>query len=92
MPERATLQAEREVSRGRSSDASREGPNEEESESTVGLKGALPQMTRQLELALENRDEIPTVERSEEAPTAAHGDERSGTSGLLELVLARPNL
>jgi group II intron reverse transcriptase/maturase len=49
-------------------------------------------MARQLELPLANRGEAPTVERSEEAPTATQGDERSGTSGLLELVLERQNL
>ncbi|MES1178820.1 MAG: hypothetical protein ABUL62_31145 [Myxococcales bacterium] len=32
------------------------------------------------------------VKRSEEAPTAIQGNERSGTSGLLELVLRRENL
>jgi group II intron reverse transcriptase/maturase len=49
-------------------------------------------MSRQLELPQLNRGEAPTVERSEEAPTATQGDERSGTSGLLELVLGRQNL
>jgi group II intron reverse transcriptase/maturase len=49
-------------------------------------------MTRQLELALEKTGEAPTVQRSEEAPTATHGNERSGTSGLLELALTRENL
>ena len=49
-------------------------------------------MSRQLELPQLNRGEAPTVERSEEAPTATQGDERSGTSGLLELVLERQNL
>jgi hypothetical protein len=86
------VKAEREVSRGRSSEASREGPNEEESESTVSLEGKSPQMSRQLELPLLSRGEAPRVERSEEAPTATHGDERSGTSGLLELALSRENL
>ena len=49
-------------------------------------------MSRQLELPLANRGEAPTVKRSEEAPTASQGDERSGTSGLMELVLERQNL
>jgi hypothetical protein len=48
-------------------------------------------MIRHLELPLESRGEAPTVKRSEEAPTATHGDERSGASGLLELVLERQN-
>ena len=49
-------------------------------------------MSRQLELPLASRGEAPRAERSEEAPTATHGNERSGTSGLLELVLRRENL
>jgi RNA-directed DNA polymerase len=49
-------------------------------------------MSRQLELPLENKGEALTVERSEEAPTATQGDERSGTSGLMELVCERENL
>src|SRR3954466_6717426 len=69
-----------------------EGPNEEESESTVSLEGKSPQMSRQLELPLEDRAEGPNAKRSEEAPTATHGHERSGTSGLMERVCERPNL
>ena len=92
MPERATRRRQREVSRGRSSDASREGPNEEEGETIVSLEGKGPQMTRQLELPLASRGEAPRVKRSEEAPTATHGNERSGTNGLLELALTRENL
>jgi group II intron reverse transcriptase/maturase len=49
-------------------------------------------MTRQLELLLENRGEAPTGKRSEEEPTAAHENERSGASGLMEKVCERPNL
>lgn len=69
-----------------------EGPNGEESETTVGLEGKRPQMSRQLELALERRGEAPKTERSEEAPTATHGNERSGTSDLMEKVCERRNL
>jgi RNA-directed DNA polymerase len=69
-----------------------EGPNEEESETVVSLGGKGPQMSRQLELPLESRGEAQAVERSEEAPTATHGNERSGTSGLMELVCERQNL
>ena len=58
----------------------------------MNLEGTGPQMARQLELPQLNRGEAPTVERSEEVPTATDGDERSGTSGLLELVLSRQNL
>jgi group II intron reverse transcriptase/maturase len=49
-------------------------------------------MSRQLELPLENRDEAPKVKRSEEEPTAAQGDERSGASVLMEMVCERRNL
>ena len=58
----------------------------------MGLAGKGPQMSRQLELPLESRGEAPRVGRSEEAPTATHGNERSGTSGLMEKVRERPNL
>lgn len=49
-------------------------------------------MTRQLELPLANRGEAPKGKRSEEAPTARHGNERSGASDLMEKVCERPNL
>jgi hypothetical protein len=49
-------------------------------------------MTRQLELPLETEGEGRQSRRRGEAPTAATGTERSGASGLMERVLARPNL
>jgi group II intron reverse transcriptase/maturase len=49
-------------------------------------------MSGQLELPFESRGAAPSVGRSEEAPRATSGNERSGTSGLLEEALARPNL
>jgi group II intron reverse transcriptase/maturase len=49
-------------------------------------------MTRQLELPLANRGENPTGRRSEEAPTATQGNERSGASDLMEKVCERRNL
>lgn len=49
-------------------------------------------MSRQLELPFESRGEAPRVGRSEEAPRAMSGDERSGASGLMEEALSRPNL
>ena len=58
----------------------------------MGLESTRPQMSGQLELPQLNRGEAPTVERSEEVSTATQGDERSGMSGLLELVLKRQNL
>ena len=58
----------------------------------MGLEGKRPQMSRQLELPLEGRGEAPRGKRSEELPSAAHGDERSGASDLMERVVSRPNL
>ena len=58
----------------------------------MSLEGKVPQMTGQPELPLGNRGETPTGKRSEEAPTAAHGDERSGTSDLMEKACERQNL
>jgi len=58
----------------------------------VSLEGKVPQMIRQLELPLKWSSEARSEQRSEEAPTATHGNERSGTSGLMELVLERQNL
>lgn len=49
-------------------------------------------MTRQLELPFLNRGETPTGRRSEEAPTARHGKERSGASDQMEKVCERRNL
>jgi len=92
MPERATRKRSEKSAEVVVATQSREGPNEEESETTVNLEGKVPQMSRQLELPLEDRGEAPKVERSEEAPTAIRGDERSGTSGLMELACERQNL
>ncbi len=58
----------------------------------MSLEGKRPQMSRQLELPLWSRGEASGPLRSEEAPTATKGDERSGTSGLLQRVLERSNL
>jgi RNA-directed DNA polymerase len=58
----------------------------------VRLEGKGPQMSGQLELPLDNRGEAPTAKRSEEAPTATHEIERSGTSDLMEKVCERRNL
>jgi RNA-directed DNA polymerase len=69
-----------------------EGPNGEESETTVGLGSKRPQMSRQLELPLEGRGETLRTKRSEEEQPAARGNERSGASDLMELVCERRNL
>ena len=49
-------------------------------------------MSRQLELPEGGRGETPTAPRSVETPMATHGDERSGTSDLMERVCERANL
>ena len=49
-------------------------------------------MTRQLELPLGGRGETPRAERSAEARTATHDNERSGASDLMERVCERANL
>lgn len=94
MPERATRQraAEREVSRGHSSPNRDEGPNEREGGTPVSLEGARSQMSRQLELPLAGRGEAPRSQRSEKASTAASGDGRSGTNGLMKEVVQPRNL
>ena len=49
-------------------------------------------MSRQLELPLAGRGEAPRGKRSEEVPTATHGNERLGASDLMDRVVSRPNL
>jgi RNA-directed DNA polymerase len=49
-------------------------------------------MTGQPELPLGHRGETPTRKRSEETPTATHGNERSGASDLMAKVCERRNL
>ena len=49
-------------------------------------------MTRQLELPLKSEGEARQRQRSGEAPTAVSGTGRSGASGFMERVLARPNM
>lgn len=58
----------------------------------MGLGSKRPQLSRQLELPLEGTGEARSAERSEEAPTAAHRNERSGASDLMAKVCVRRNL
>lgn len=58
----------------------------------MSLGRARPQMSRQLELPWGSKGEALMAPRSEEAKTATHGNERSGTSGLMEKVVSRRNL
>jgi len=60
----------------------------------VNLVDATRQKTRQLELPFKGRGEAPRAERSGEALTAAHGNERSGNDDarLMERVVERGNV
>jgi hypothetical protein len=72
-----------------------EGPNGEESETTLRLGMATHQKSMQMELLPEDRGEAPNVRRSGEAMPAAQGNERSGNGRPLELmerVVERGNL
>jgi RNA-directed DNA polymerase len=72
-----------------------EGPNGEESESTVRHERAVHQMSNdQFELPLDGRGEAPRAERSGEAMSAAQGDERSGldTMRLMARMVEGGNL
>jgi RNA-directed DNA polymerase len=88
----ADAEAERERSRRLGRLWRRKGPNGRESEAIMHLGGAMPQKIQQLELPYTSRGEAPRGMRSEEAPTAGHGDERSGASGLMEAVCEPRNL
>ena len=69
-----------------------EGPNEEESETTVHLEPAMRQMSMQMELPLETRGEALRGKWSGEAVSAVQGDERSGVDDLMGRVVERDNL
>ena len=93
MPERATRKRSEKSAEVVVAASDRgEGPNGEEGETIVSLGSARPQKARQLELPLEDRGGTPNVERSAEARTATHGNERSGASDLMERVCERANL
>jgi len=73
----------------------REGPNREESETTVHHEEAAHQMSNaQLELPLEERGEAPNAERRGEAHSTTHRIERSGDDEafLMERIVERGNL
>ena len=55
------------------------------------LEGAGPQMSGEPEPRSEGRGEAPSVRSGEGALTARQGDERSGTSRLMERVVSIPN-
>lgn len=58
----------------------------------MNLGGARRQRVKQVELPLEAGGEAPQGQRGGEAPTAAHGDGRSGTDHLMERVVERGNV
>jgi len=58
----------------------------------MGLEDALRQKSEQLELPLIYRGETPKGQRSVEALTAAHDEERSSKEDLMELVVAESNV
>jgi RNA-directed DNA polymerase len=71
----------------------REGPNGEESDTTVRHGTARHQIAiAQMELALGDKGEAPIAQRSGEARPTARGDERSGDGDLMERVVERSNL
>ena len=58
----------------------------------MGLEDAMRQKSEQLELPLIYRGEAPNSQRSVEASTAAHDEERSSKEDLMELVVAESNV
>ena len=70
-----------------------EGPNEQESETTVTLDGVRHQTPAQAGPTTEGRGEAPGGSRGGVTPTAGDGDERSGSGdaspGLMERVVER---
>ena len=58
----------------------------------MGLEDAMRQKSEQLELPLIYRGETPNGQRSVEALTAAHNEERSSKEDLMELVVAEGNV
>jgi RNA-directed DNA polymerase len=72
----------------------REGPNGEESATTVRHGTAMHQKSiDQMELPLEDRGEAPTAKRSGEAVSTTQGPERLGLdAALIERVVERGNL
>jgi len=58
----------------------------------MDLDNAKPQKSNDLERPVAPRGEAPEAVRRVEAESAAHGNRRPGTGGLLEAVLERRNL
>lgn len=58
----------------------------------MSLEDAMRQKSEQLEFPLEYRGEAPKGQRSVEASTAAHEDERSSDERLMEMVVEEGNM
>lgn len=85
--------AEREVSRGHSSRASGEGPNDGEGETPTHLGDAMPQKSDGSPSAQTVGAVKPQGPRLRvEAPSVGNGDERPGTGDLMEKACERQNL
>lgn len=90
---RAARPAEREVSRGHSSRERGEGPNEGEGETPTRLGDAMPQKSDPSPSAQTAGAVKPQGPRLRvEAPPAGSGDERLGSSDLMERACERQNL
>jgi RNA-directed DNA polymerase len=75
------------------SGASREGPNDGEGETPIRLGDAMPQMSDEGPGAQTAGAVKPQGPRLRvEAPSAGSGDERPGTTGLMEMACERRNL
>lgn len=71
----------------------REGPNSEESKTTVKYVEAMHQMSNdQFEVPLATRGEAPTDQRSGEVCATVHESGRSGLADLMEQIVERGNL
>lgn len=80
--------------RSRNSQHGGEGPNDGEGRPTVSLEGTRRQKTATAVHPPEGRGEAPSVRRSGEVPTAAHGDGGPGDGGArwMERIVERSNV
>ena len=95
MPERATKTeraSAREVSRGRSSGTSREGPNDGEGETPADLDEVMPQKSEAPSAQMAGAVKPQGPRLRVEASSVGSGDERLGSSDLMEKVCERQNL
>src|SRR3981081_392298 len=89
----AVRPAEREVSRGHSSGANREGPNDGKGETPMRLGGIMPRKSDEGPSARTANAVKPRgSDERVEAPLTGSGSERLGSDDLMERVCERPNL